>query len=77
MEVTQLDIEGLVLQRRFIPTEDTYFYGDSFFTKEAHFYGGSFLRRRLISTKDAHFNEGDSFPRSTLIFCGGDLFLRK
>ena len=54
MEVTQLDIEGLVLRRRFIPTEDTYFYGDSF------------LRRRLIST-EAHFYAGDWFPRRTLI----------
>ena len=54
MEVTQLDIGGLVLRRRFIPTEDTYFYGDSF------------LRRRLIST-EAYFYAGDWFPRRTLI----------
>ena len=58
-------------------TDDTYFYVDSFYTKEAHFYGGSFLCRRLIPTEGAHFNEGDSFPRRTLIFYGGDSFLRK
>ena len=54
MEVTQLDIRGSVLRRRFIPTEDTYSYGDSF------------LRRRLIS-REAHFYAGDWFPRRTLI----------
>ena len=46
MEVTQLDIESSVLRRRFISTEDTYFYGDSF------------LRRRLIFTRETDFHGG-------------------
>ena len=48
MEVTQFDLGGLVLRKRFIPTEDTYFYGDSFL-------------RRLIFTQETDFHGGRSF----------------
>ena len=62
MGVTQLGIGGSVLRSRFILRRTLTF-------TETHFYeGGSFLRRRLLSTEDAHLTGVTHFHGGHLIF---------
>ena len=71
MEVTQLEIGGSVLRRRLIPTKDTHFYGDSFLRRRLIFYTGDwFSQRMFILTGVTHVHRGH-------IFYEGDSFPRK
>ena len=66
MEVTQLDIGGSVLRRRLMPTKDTHFYGDSFLRRRLIFYAGDwFSQRTFLLTGVTHFHRDTFFTKET------------